>query len=288
MIKEESVINLMVKWGNFKANCKSNFTKTDMAKKNKELQDKYKNKRCFIIGNAKSIRKQNLGLLANEMVFVTNEFFKYEKYQDARPDYYVIVDPAYFNENTGEQLLYKMDKVQKYEHKPAFVVPDSARKIISERYKWDEWADVYYLHAGLRFASDYSKIWDITKPVPFPQSVIQVAMLLATFMGFREIYLLGVEETGIYDVLNAYLDRIPTNYAYEEKNESKNYINVIKSRPIEEWLRGCAIIFQHYREVYDYCKRRGVEVFNCTPETLVTSIPHKNLESVLKCDKIKR
>ncbi len=287
MIKEESVINLMVKWGNFKANCKSNFTKTDMAKKNKELQDKYKNERCFIIGNAKSIRKQNLGLLANEMVFVTNEFFKYENYQDAKPDYYVIVDPAYFKETTGEQLLSQIDKIKEYEHKPVFIVPDSAKKIISERYKWDEWTEVYYLHAGLRFTADYSKVWDIAKPIPFPQSVIQVAILLATFMGVKEIYLLGVEETGILDMLNAYFDKAPENYVYEDKTGNKPYIEVIKSRPIEEWLRGFSIIFQHYREVYDYCKRRGVEVFNCTPETLVTSIPYKNLESVLECDKMK-
>lgn len=280
----EEFVSIMMKWGNFKARCKSNFSKTAEAKKNKELADKYKGRRCFIVGNGPSIKNQNLSFLKDEIVFVTNQFFRYNGYEDARPDYYLLADEAHFREGIGTGLLSGINNIQNYEHKPIFILPYGAKKFICEQWKWNKWADIYYFETPMCFVEGYSKRFDLTKPAPAPQCVVQLAMLVATYMGFKEIYLLGVEQTNIIDSIGAYLGKSAVHYAYETdtKEISAAYVNAVQTRPLEIILKGYARIFQLYKEIYKYCLKQGIKVYNCTPETLVDSIPKISYESLFE------
>ena len=283
ILTTEQFVDLMIKWGNFKARCKSDFAKTEEAKRNEELRDKYKGKRCFIIGNGASIKNQDLSLLADEIVFAVNGFYRYEKYYDAKPDFYCMVDPMLFESDIGDFLTGGIDKIKNAIHKPAFILPYSAKENVHNNYKWDEWTSIYYIDGPMSFVENYTKEWDITKPVPAPQCVVQVAMLLATFMGFKEIYLLGVEQTNIIDDIEAYLGKTAKSYAYDNPdNEEEAYFQLVNETPLELTLRGYARIFQLYREIYNYCIKKGVKVYNCTPKTLINSIPKKDFKSVFE------
>lgn len=273
----------MIKWGNFKAKCKSNFAQSVEAKKNKELEGKYKNKRCFIVGNGESIKSQDLSYLSDEIVFVTNRFCLYNKgYSDVKPNYYVLVDSLFFQDGYNLDLIEKINNIRNYKDKPAFILPYAEKKVIREKMKWDEWTSVYYLDCAMVFVEGYQKKYDITKAVPLPQCVVQVAMLVASYMGFKEIYLLGIEQTDILDSLGGRLGKPPVHYAYEVKTEEafNIYVKGIQSEPLEMMLRGYARIFQLYKLVYEYCCKQGIEVYNCTPETLVDSIPKKDYNTL--------
>ena len=277
----EELVNLMMRWGNFKARIKSDFTRSEYSEQNRELKNKYKGDRCFIIGNGESIRGQDLSLLKNEITLVTNEFYKYDKYSEISPDYYVMVDSAYFNPETGKSLCKGIDNLKRNDHKPVFVVPYGRQKLIQEEYKWNEWTKVYYLDMVMSFVDGETKLWDITKTVPSPQNVVQVAMLLATYMGFGEINLLGIEQTNILDTINMYLGNVASHYAYKEDEEaSAASIKAATHIPLEKNLLGYARIFHLYREIYNLCQVQGIKVYNCTPGSLVDSIPYRNYEEI--------
>lgn len=282
ILTTEQFVELMMKWGNFKARCKSDFPKSEEAKRNEELRDKYKGERCFIIGNGPSIKTQDLCPLADEIVFVTNGFYRYEKYYDVKPDYYCLMDPTYFNSKQGDLLLKGIDKIRNYEHKPVFVLPWNAKQVIRNYYKWDEWATVKYIEGAMSFTDGYSKAWDITKTVASPQCVVQMAMLLATYMGFKEIYLLGVEQTNIIDTIEAYYGKTATRYAYDndDKKLAEAFVDSVNRNSLESQLNGYARIFHLYGEIYNYCIKLGINVYNCTPKTLVDSIPKKKYEEL--------
>src|SRR3972149_208804 len=58
----------------------------------------HKNKRCFIIGNGSSLKKQNLSPLKNEITFVMNAFWKHPIISESwQPTYYCFADPATFD-----------------------------------------------------------------------------------------------------------------------------------------------------------------------------------------------
>lgn len=280
ILTTEQFVELMMKWGNFKARCKSDFSKSEEAKRNEELRDKHKGKRCFIIGNGPSIKTQDLRPLADEIVFVTNGFYRYEKYYNVKPDYYCIVDALMFSEE-GSALLEGIDRIKDYDHKPAFILPYGTKELIHDRFKWNEWTSVYYLDGGMSFTDGYDKKWDITKVVASPQNVVQVAMLLATYMGFGEIYLLGIEQTDLIAMFQKQLGENVSYYAYEKnRNDQLVYENVQSRITLEENLRGYTRIFHLYKEIYNYCKKQGISVYNCTPATLVDSIPQKRYEDL--------
>lgn len=279
----EQFVQLMIRWGNFKAKCKSRFPGSDDSKKNEELRNKYKDKRCFIIGNGPSVREQDLSLLADEVVFATNGFFRYDKYYDAKPDYYCIVDPAFFSQERGKELLKEIEKICQYERKPAFILPWEEKNVIEQEFKWNEWTDIYYIDGPMSFPDGYRKEWDIRKPIPCPQCVVQTAILLATYMGFKEIYVLGIEQTNLIDGIELYYSgKDPSRYVYIDENGSnqKAYYDGSKEVPLEMMLKGYTRIFHLYREIYLYCNSKGVSIYNCTPQSLVDSIPKIKYEDL--------
>lgn len=271
----------MIKWGNFKARCKSDFSKTQMAKKNKELENKYEGKRCFVMGNGPSLKKQNLSLLADELVFVVNGFYRYDGYQDVNPNYYILADPVFFQQEKGRMALSGIEKIREYNSKPAFILPYGTEKVIHDIYRWDEWTTVYYYDGAMAFEDGYTKKWDMTKTVTSAQNAVQIAMLAATYMGFKEIYLLGIEQTDIISCIEGHLGEEVFRYAYEADNNLKKVRCANRTNALlEEELRGYARIFHLYKEIYHFCQRQGIYVYNCTPETLVSSIPKNRYEDL--------
>ena len=62
----------------------------------KELKDKYKGQRCFIIGNGPSLTVSDLESLKDEVTFASNRIFKIFDETDWRPDYYGVFDESVF------------------------------------------------------------------------------------------------------------------------------------------------------------------------------------------------
>ena len=69
-------------------------------KKNKELKDKHKGERCFIVLNGPSVNEHDLTKLKNEYVFATNFFFRSDLCKVVEPNYYCWIDTTIFK--TGE------------------------------------------------------------------------------------------------------------------------------------------------------------------------------------------
>ena len=57
-----------------------------------KFKDKHLGERCFILGNAPSLKKENLSLLKNEIVFVCNKGYNAVDIGLPKYDYYVCTD----------------------------------------------------------------------------------------------------------------------------------------------------------------------------------------------------
>ncbi|MFC1930556.1 6-hydroxymethylpterin diphosphokinase MptE-like protein [Chloroflexota bacterium] len=162
---------------------------------------KFKNihqgKRCFIIGNGPSIRKQDLTKLNNEITFVVNWFVLHEQYPQISPTYYCISTAGYFRMTTAE-LRETNNKL----HRLLLEKTKNATKFFNRRVqKYVESAslfpghEVYYLnHAYFMDVHRRGMSRDITRSVNHGNTVIiDFCLHLALYMGFSEIYLLGCD-----------------------------------------------------------------------------------------------
>ena len=49
---------------------------------NKEFENKYAGKRCFILGNGPSLKDEDLSVLKDEYVFTVNQFARKENFEE--------------------------------------------------------------------------------------------------------------------------------------------------------------------------------------------------------------
>lgn len=152
--------------------------------KNKNLlkfQNIHKGKRCFIIGNGPSLTYADLDCLHRhgEICFGVNRVYLAYEFTEWRPDYYVAVDYT----------------IIQHDYEKILTLPGT--KFIRHFYKTDgRWNDAdTYEFGGVHYTGEPQLSHDIYKGVYIGNTVVYDAVQIALYMGFEEIYLLGVDMT---------------------------------------------------------------------------------------------
>lgn len=147
------------------------------------LKNKYKGKRIFIVGNGPSLNFMPLYLLKDEYTFCFNRFSLMSERINWFPTFYAVTDDLVLKDQAKELNEHIIPKV-----KNAFF-PDlhpsnlSVKKIIHNA------DNVLWLHVDKPDFSDCMPNCGINK------TVVNAAIQIAAYMGFTEIYLIGVDMT---------------------------------------------------------------------------------------------
>ncbi len=162
----------------------------ELLNRNQVFKNKHMDRRCFVIGNGPSLNKQDLSLLSNEITIAVNSFYKHPIVEKWQPNYHCIADPSFFYESTAMGNFFQ--NLRQKIHSSKFLVPVYAKNVM-ENQKLLPVDQTYYaafrgtLNNGLNY-----KI-DLTEPIPGVQSVSQLAIMWAIYMGCSPIYLLGLD-----------------------------------------------------------------------------------------------
>lgn len=161
------------------------FVNSPYPEKLRALKDIHKGERCFVIGNGPSLRAEDLDKLKGEYTFASNFIGKIFDKNEWRPTYFCVMDPKYVRENIGDFL--------KYEKEQMFVA------VYAENFEgakqWFGNPDIIFCEmthgAGEGKLPGFSD--DVSKIMYGGYSVTYCLLQLAVHMGFKEIYLLGVD-----------------------------------------------------------------------------------------------
>lgn len=156
--------------------------KNDSFTKVLNLKNIHKNKRCFIVGNGPSLNKMELDLLKNDFCFIFNGAFSLRKKINKEKIFHVIEDRLVFADH--------LEAINKLDGK-LFLTSDLQSKVISK--------NPIICHFQ-RSNSEKSKNWprfvNCKKDSPifyWGGTVAYFALQLAAWMGFKEIYIIGVD-----------------------------------------------------------------------------------------------
>ena len=152
----------------------------------KQFKNKFKGKRCFIIGNGPSLNKCDLSLLKDEYTFAVNGIFYKTEEMGFTPTFYMVEDGHVVDDN--------LEKINDYDKPKYKFFPSLYKEKINKTDK------TYFFSADLgfyrgdhysfeipRFSRDFSQI------AFCGQSVTYLNMQLAFYMGFSEVYLIGMD-----------------------------------------------------------------------------------------------
>lgn len=147
--------------------------------------NRFKGKRCFIIGNGPSLNQIDLSLLKNEYTFAVNSIYYKTRETGFTPTFFVVEDSSVIKENLEEIVNYKA---------PFKFFPSIYQSLHPKV------AGTYFFPLNRGFYDKFSPNYaiprfstDVSKVAYCGQSVTYINLQLAYYMGFTEVYLIGMD-----------------------------------------------------------------------------------------------
>lgn len=234
----------------------------------KHLKGKFEGERCFLIGNGPSLTPEDLHAIRHEYTFGTNMVYKIFDQTDWRPSFHCVSDSIYAT-NLGQELY---DKVKS----PLFTIEKTYRKM---DLKPD---NTTYVAC---FPSERYRVrGNLLAYVMVKATVLSLAAELAFHMGFKEIYLLGVDCTNPHAAGGHFIE----NYSSKEVAEadlSRIKTRMKKSTGVSTKEIGDHIIdrsMEVYKKLDDYAKKHNIKIYNATRGGNLEIFPRVDFDSIEK------
>ncbi len=139
-----------------------------------KFKDAHQGESCFIIGNGPSLNKMDLSELKDCYTFGLNKIYLLFDKVDLNLSYHVAMNPLVIEQSAKEfESLYC----------PSFLSYRHARRIV---HNLDH---VYFILSGKSFTFQT----DLSQPVCEGHTVTYVALQIAFYMGFSQVFLIGVD-----------------------------------------------------------------------------------------------
>lgn len=289
MDKIEYTLNKIYNYKNnikFKMEYFSNSQFRKVLKQNNIFNKTYNEKRCFILGNGPSLKKEQLNLLENEYVFTVNQFPKSDLYKKVKSNFHIIVDPIFFNfeENNEPNLerLQTFKKINNNNNNPICIFP-YIEKCKIDKFGLNEILNCNYIYCNKIITEGYNEEFDMCKNMPHANTVVQYAIYVAVYMGFKEIYLLGCDMTDFilhFTNDNRFSDEKNT-HVYEYTENDKRSIEKLSSQSKEKILYNYYKVYQNYRIIKHYCEKRDIKITNLTKNSILDVYEKNDFKSLL-------
>jgi hypothetical protein len=242
-----------------------------LLKRNEIFRDRHKGKRCFVLGNGPSLKRQDLSAIVNEVTFVTNSFYLHPLVGETwQPTYYFLSDPQYFD---GSLDLSEMTAIASRITTAPFFVPFYAHKVLqdSQVLPLDR---TYYVAAGGERLDRVQKKPDFTTVTPGMQTVVQLAMMAAMYMGCSTIYLMGLD----HDWLSHFGEEVHFYGEHEADDQPDGHVGQWTYLSLMEAM---TMMWQHYLMLSRIARNEGIKIINCTGGGFLDVFERANYEQIV-------
>lgn len=231
------------------------------------LKNKYKNQRCFIIGNGPSINAMDLNLMKNEIVFCSNSFFLKFEDLDFTPSFITVEDHLVAEDNCkvfdnlhGLIKIFPVDLRNTLEDSNETYWIELRRalnnKTKGDNYKFNVEEEIFY--------------WGGT--------VLYMNLQLAAYMGFKEIYLIGVDLS--YSIPK---DAEVKGSVIFSKSDDPNHFNPTYFGKGKRWhLPETERMQKSFSNAYDVLNANDIYLYNATVGGNLQNVPRVDYNSLFR------
>lgn len=240
--------------------------------RNSRFKDLHKGKRGYILGCGPSIKEQDLKLLRNEICISVANFFVYPDYALIRPKYHCVAPshPPISEENFVKWLK----TMEPYMEGTDIFLGLSDSGMIGRNGLFPH-GHVYYLDFNESRSRLFNRDFGLTLPLRPFISVSIMALTVALYLGFDEIYLLGLEHT-TFNLRGGF------EYRHFYKDSDVRFLANIEPPDLEVEFWGLENLWRQYKALRDYAVKKGVKIFNATEGGLLDLFPRVKYETLFK------
>ena len=240
------------------------FEKTRYGKKLSLFRDIYDGQVCFLIGNGPSLKPEDLTVLHNNNIksFASNRIYNTYDKTPWRTDFLVSED-EYVLEEIKDNIN---EMVCEYKFIPIHL----------KWYKNINIKNAIYFNQSFYKACDSRKFSeDIAHDIVCRSTVIATCAQIAIYMGFKKIYLIGVDHSfsRMTDkngnlIIN---NNVKDHYGVEENADenTKGIFNVDNAT-------------QAFMDLKEFANAKGVEIYNATRGGKLEVFPRVNFDTIFK------
>lgn len=226
--------------------------KKNNLEKYSKLEEFCKNKhRCFVIGNGPSLNAGDLDKLKGEFTFVCNRFFNI--YDGWQPTVYCCQDPTVMKNNLQQIDAYQADFKLLNPH--LRIKGSACRDAILYYVKRSPYFNGKPPYMATEFEQGLCDGYTVTF------SMLQLAVLL----GFKEIYLLGVD----------------FNYVVKDGKIDESSYPKGAAKTGGGGLPNLNYNLQAYTAAAEFCQAHGIKLVNASRQTKLEAIPRADLDEIL-------
>lgn len=237
----------------------------DNKKKIELFRDIHLGERCFIVGTGPSLTASDLDMLKGEISFGVNNIVRAYESTEWRPDYYAIFD------NTIFRLLAEAGN-SSVEYKGIFSPNDRSPKIEIEGvvdlpvdYSCTYCINTIWNRLFPRIFERAAFSKDISNIIYSGTTVVYTCMQIAKYMGFKEIYLLGVDCNYSDTQKHAAIAMDDTELMYEDS----------------EWMRAERNMLCQFETLAKKIEGTDIKIYNATRGGKLDCFPRVKLEDVV-------
>lgn len=231
----------------------------------KKIHNSHLGESCFIIGNGPSLSADDLTVLHDNNIdtFAVNRIFKIFPQTKWRPTYYVSTDHVLVRDI--------LDDVNNIEAKEKFI------PLQNKYYNGIVVRGARYFFRNDKRENDQPEGFslDCTDQVNIRGTVTIASIQLAAHMGYRNIYLLGVDHN---------FDKIITEDGEVIIDPSvKNYfVEGYDNDVADEVVHDLGNTTKAYLDVQRFYSKNGVHIYNASRQTKLTAFPRVTFEEAIR------
>ncbi|MGO4133795.1 hypothetical protein ACEQ6A_04430 [Rhizobium brockwellii] len=227
---------------------------------NRQLAGLHAGQRCFILGNGPSVRDLDLSLLEGENVITVSNGYLHSDFDKFRSRYHCVPQITYGLMNS-EDVIRWFEEMHSYLGAAELFLSSTEAELVRKQNLFAG-RTVRYLVLGDSFDDRLSEeIVDISRPVPRVESVPVMALMIAMYLGFKEIILLGVDHD--HFLSSSY------QYAFDLKVQKGKDITANADGTLQtnrhDDFQSLARLWRQYRAISNISKANGIRIFNSTP-----------------------
>ncbi|MEM9325382.1 MAG: hypothetical protein AAGA85_06990 [Bacteroidota bacterium] len=263
-----------------------------------------------ILGNGPSLRgflEQHLGFLEGKASICVNLFAMSEEYEKIRPEVYVISAPEFFLDDQFEMFDKRRKEglrviASKTSWPMTLYVPMMAKRL-------KKWKKSFKGNSHITFAyfnntpveGSAVTLWAMRRQLgmPRPHNVLIPCISLSIYLGFKRLYLTGVEHSWLNEiVVNEDNEVLVTQKHFYDKHKEQLQRGVkseltqpmfkgikLEKRRLHEVIEKFYLSFRSYWELKPYAEDQGVVIINVTPDSYIDAFDKKSVQSIMSEDK---
>lgn len=253
--------------------------------------------RMILIGNGPSLTK-TVELYKDEIIkydrIAANFFASSDYYEQLRPNIYLFADPAFFDipDNQKNSISTLFDAlIDKTSWPLEMIIPFEAKDApILNTLKRNSNIHIDYYSIRNQNIGNLSKYeaWDKNYIAPPSQNVMNVALYLSLFWGYKETYLVGVDMSSLEDIrvdqeTNELFSIDRHFYNNKDVYSDKKLFDEKRGRirsdwKLHEYIYAFGRMFEYFDDLKGYADYKGLKVYNASEYSWINVFVRKKLK----------